>query len=400
MKANKYHFFQLMKEHSTRLVERLDQNSSFRKLLLKRQEYYQHVVKLLEKRIYELVKGDLKLEDEIYAKLLEFFSCYLMESGCIHFKCYDNERNIDFSSFEQFYYIATLYKKGKHKKIRVDYFLAKDTRFFLFKELNGWIAEQIARDIDIISNNNIVKLKIVEEIINYAIDLIAEFEDKLLALWKSPRKIITEGYVITFDRISANQSPKAPKILESIFLQLKEQYRVFSENKAQLQATKQKHKRFSQRFEDAQEITDQFSEWYLLDLIDENFVLNDLWSDEHQTQLNAKYRFLPLDTKFFHGLKEKLEELFVHINEVLDGYLIKSDNLQAMQSLLSKFRGQIQLAYIDPPFNTGTLEYNYYDAFKRETWLTMLCNRLETIKELLHDTGSLYLHLNPLCQMV
>ncbi|MHA1685978.1 MAG: hypothetical protein ACTSYD_06150, partial [Candidatus Heimdallarchaeaceae archaeon] len=66
MKANKYHFFQLMKEHSTRLVEKLDQNSSFRKLLLKRQEYYQHVVKLLEKRIYELVKGDLKLEDEIY----------------------------------------------------------------------------------------------------------------------------------------------------------------------------------------------------------------------------------------------------------------------------------------------------------------------------------------------
>lgn len=97
--------------------------------------------------------------------------------------------------------------------------------------------------------------------------------------------------------------------------------------------------------------------------------------------------------------------------------LIWGNNVLVMSSLLEKFAGKIDLIYIDPPFATGSdfsitaeigesgdevskaqsilEEKAYRDTWGRglESYLTMLVPRLELIRDLLSESGSLFLHL-------
>jgi len=78
----------------------------------------------------------------------------------------------------------------------------------------------------------------------------------------------------------------------------------------------------------------------------------------------------------------------------LDGWLIKSENYQALNTILPKFKERVQTIYIDPPFNTGS-DFAYLDKFQDSAWLTLIENRLQLGYNLLKDTGSFYLHLDP-----
>jgi len=96
--------------------------------------------------------------------------------------------------------------------------------------------------------------------------------------------------------------------------------------------------------------------------------------------------------------------------------LIWGDNLLVMGSLLEKFAGKIDLIYIDPPFATGA-DFSFTapigdsgeEVFKqqslieekayRDTWgsglesyLQMMWSRLVLIRDLLSDSGSVYVH--------
>lgn len=96
--------------------------------------------------------------------------------------------------------------------------------------------------------------------------------------------------------------------------------------------------------------------------------------------------------------------------------LIWGDNKLVLHSLLEKFRGQIDLVYIDPPFDVGAdftidiqigngkdsihKEQSIMEAVAyRDTWgkgtdsyLHMMYERLLLIRELLCDTGSIFVH--------
>ena len=110
--------------------------------------------------------------------------------------------------------------------------------------------------------------------------------------------------------------------------------------------------------------------------------------------LFEKYKFLPLDTKHFSkAIKYKILSSFKDIESTLNGELIKSDNFQALNTLLPKYQNKVDLIYIDPPFNTGS-DFEYKDKFQDSTWLTLMENRLELAKEFLSDRGSFYLHLD------
>jgi len=82
------------------------------------------------------------------------------------------------------------------------------------------------------------------------------------------------------------------------------------------------------------------------------------------------------------------------------GLLVKGNNLDVMVSLLSEYKGKIDLIYIDPPYLTGldfkTKDGNfaYTDKFTKEGYLQFVYERLYTMKELLSDTGSIYVHVD------
>lgn len=100
-----------------------------------------------------------------------------------------------------------------------------------------------------------------------------------------------------------------------------------------------------------------------------------------------------------------------------NGWLNKifwGDNLQVMSHLLRDFRGKIDLIYIDPPFDskadykkkinvrgtkassdaTSFEEKQYTDIWTNDEYLQFIYERLLICRELLADTGSIYVHMD------
>ncbi len=119
----------------------------------------------------------------------------------------------------------------------------------------------------------------------------------------------------------------------------------------------------------------------------------------------------PFDsTQYFPAqLRERYgEEVNGWINKIFWG-----DNLQVMSHLLKQFRGQVDLVYIDPPFDSkadykkkidikgiGTAETDstsfeekqYGDIWTNDEYLQFMYERLLLMRELLSPEGSIFLH--------
>jgi len=104
----------------------------------------------------------------------------------------------------------------------------------------------------------------------------------------------------------------------------------------------------------------------------------------------------------------------VHGDEV-DGWrnrIYWGDNLQVMSHLLKEFRGKVDLVYIDPPFdskadykkvvslkgkdieNNSSIfeEKQYTDIWTNDEYLQFMYERIVMIREILKDSGTIYLH--------
>ncbi|MGR9150861.1 site-specific DNA-methyltransferase [Rhizobium leguminosarum] len=94
--------------------------------------------------------------------------------------------------------------------------------------------------------------------------------------------------------------------------------------------------------------------------------------------------------------------------DIFDNMLVHGDNLLALKALESGFEATIQAIYIDPPFNTGEAFEHYDDGLEHSIWLSMMRDRLTILHRLLHESGSLFLHIDdnelgyiiPLCDEI
>ena len=77
-----------------------------------------------------------------------------------------------------------------------------------------------------------------------------------------------------------------------------------------------------------------------------------------------------------------------------ENMLIHGDNLLALKALEQEFTGKIKCIYIDPPFNTGAAFENYDDGVQHSTWLDLMNRRLTILNKLLHNEGSIFVHLD------
>ena len=77
-----------------------------------------------------------------------------------------------------------------------------------------------------------------------------------------------------------------------------------------------------------------------------------------------------------------------------DNLVIKGNNLIALYSLKRRYAGRVNLIYLDPPFNTGSDSFKYNDRFNESAWLTFMKNRLEVAKDLLTETGNIFIHID------
>ncbi|WP_310460499.1 site-specific DNA-methyltransferase [Sphaerotilus sp.] len=80
--------------------------------------------------------------------------------------------------------------------------------------------------------------------------------------------------------------------------------------------------------------------------------------------------------------------------DVFDNRLIFGDNLLALKALEQEFSGRVKCVFIDPPYNTGSAFTHYDDGLEHSIWLGLMRDRLEIIKRLLSDDGSLWITID------
>ncbi|HEC1753700.1 site-specific DNA-methyltransferase [Campylobacter lari] len=248
--------------------------------------------------------------------------------------------------------LKKLFKTYK-KQNEVDFFIHKNAKEFLKEQFDLWLFSYVNDSITDWTKEKIEDINTLKQIAFKIINYIADFENELKAIWLKPKFAKNVQYVFSLDTIKS-YSNNADEILKSIYKDVK--------------------------------FKEQITEWKELNFINDEFDIKYI-NDE-------KYKFLPFDTKYLSEENySKLLQNFENLDEILNGELVKADNFQALNSLMPKYQGKIDLIYIDPPFNTGS-DFDYKDKFQDSTWLSLMHNRLELAKEFLSDKGSFYLHLD------
>ena len=74
--------------------------------------------------------------------------------------------------------------------------------------------------------------------------------------------------------------------------------------------------------------------------------------------------------------------------------LIQGDNLKALKALLPFYAGRVKCIYIDPPYNTGAAFDHYDDNLEHTQWLAMIWPRLELLRDLLAEDGSIWVSID------
>jgi adenine-specific DNA-methyltransferase len=81
-------------------------------------------------------------------------------------------------------------------------------------------------------------------------------------------------------------------------------------------------------------------------------------------------------------------------SDIFDNRLIFGDNLLALKALEQEFSGKVKCVFIDPPYNTGSAFTHYDDGLEHSIWLGLMRDRLEIIRRLLSDDGSLWITID------
>ena len=81
-------------------------------------------------------------------------------------------------------------------------------------------------------------------------------------------------------------------------------------------------------------------------------------------------------------------------------FLLEGDNLHSLRLLEKTHRGRIDVIYIDPPYNTGSKDFVYDDAYvddndgyKHSKWLSFMNQRLLSARNLLKNDGVLVISI-------
>ncbi|HHY40911.1 MAG TPA: site-specific DNA-methyltransferase [Syntrophaceticus sp.] len=237
------------------------------------------------------------------------------------------------------------------QQMEMDLFIYKDPRNFLEEQCFNWINQQLWKDF---SGEQVKKLQLLREAALKIISFISRFKEELLHIWLKPKYILNSNYVITLDQIADRDLTLLKRLLSH------------------------------------PGIRQQTAEWKELRLVGDSFQTTELM-DVTQEKLSKRYAHLPLDTRYFKDCEGEILSLFDHLDKELDGWLIKSENYQALNTILPKFKEKVQMIYIDPPFNREQEPgYSYSVKYRDAAWLSLLENRLQLAHQTLNKKGSIF----------
>ncbi|RLB89795.1 MAG: site-specific DNA-methyltransferase [Deltaproteobacteria bacterium] len=243
------------------------------------------------------------------------------------------------------------------KRNTFDYFIHKDLGKFLRRELDFYIKNEVMH-LDDVENESaprveqyLSKIKVIRRIAHKIIDFLAQIENFQKKLWLKKKFVVETNYCMTLDRVPEEFYPE------------------IAANDAQRE------------------------EWVRLFAINE--IKKDLtmpgYSEPLTVELLKANPHLVLDTRHFSkDFKLRLIAAIEDIDEQCDGLLVHSENFQALNLMLERYREQVKCVYIDPPYNTGDDGFLYKDNYQSSSWLSFLADRLVLAKELLTPEGAFF----------
>ncbi len=249
---------------------------------------------------------------------------------------------------------SILYQKLNHYtgKNTTDYFIHKDLKGFLERELEYYLKNEVIRIDDFIEDKTeqamevtLTRAKVVRQIGQKIIAFLRQIENFQKKLFEKRKFVVDTHYCFTLDRV--------PEELYDTILQ----------NEKQLK---------------------KWEELYAMDQWSGELTWDGKWTKEFL----IKHPFLMVDTKCFDDDEEFKFELLATINDLeegVGGLLINGENFQAINLLRSKFLSKVKSVYIDPPYNSKSTEIIYKNSYKHSSWLSLMENRISLSQDLLRE---------------
>lgn len=228
-----------------------------------------------------------------------------------------------------------------------DYFIHKDLKGFLMRELDFYIKNEVFHLDDLGTENEVgvaqymSRMRVIKSICLKIIDFLAQIEDFQKMLFEKKKFVVRTDYCMTLDNVPPELYPEILK------------------NK------------------------DQLNEWKALYGVgdEKQSTITSFGSKSIDEAYLKEHPYLALDTKFFdRQFKDELLASFDDLDEATDGLMIKSENWQALNLMQEKYREKVKCTYIDPPYNTGKDEFIYKDNYRHSSWLTMMQDRMQLAK--------------------
>lgn len=245
-----------------------------------------------------------------------------------------------------------------------DYFIHKDLRGFLRRELDLYLKTEIMAlddfDPDSVESGArlsrvLVLMSAVRSLGGKIIDFLSQLEDFHKTIWLKKKFVLETNYGITLD-----------KVPESFHTEI-------AANEAQV------------------------AEWTKLYAVDEitgfakplsaNFL-----HENSQMVVDTRH----FDQDFIDRLLTALAdgEAPAVLDDDLNGLLIHGENFQALNLLQERYRGQVSCIHIDPPYNTQTSGFIYKNGYQHSSWLTMMENRISLSLPILSEKSSFLCHID------
>ncbi|MBO8142177.1 MAG: site-specific DNA-methyltransferase [Firmicutes bacterium] len=239
-----------------------------------------------------------------------------------------------------------------------DFFIHKDLKGFLLRELDFYLKNEVLNLDELEAAGEELApgwfqlMRLIKRVGSHIIDFLAQIEDFQKALWEKKKFVTDTFWCITVGHIPENFYPE------------------IAANQA------------------------QWEEWRALFSIDElpkNLFSGDLETSEDRIAFLKAHPSLVLDTRHFsQDFTDRLLASFENLDEATDGLLVHSENWQALNLLLAKYRERIKTIYIDPPYNTGNDDFLYRDNYQHSSWLSMMYDRLAVGREWMRADGVIF----------
>lgn len=117
--------------------------------------------------------------------------------------------------------------------------------------------------------------------------------------------------------------------------------------------------------------------------------------EEHEEAVDVQMK---TQIPVFTEVKEK--EICADENGAYN-FLLEGDNLHSLYLLEKTHKGKIDVAYIDPPYNTKNKKFMYDDCkigeddgFRHSKWISFMQKRLSIAKNLLSGTGCIFISID------